>query len=122
MKKKQVQNQAQEGRSMIEMLGVLAVIGVISLGGISGYRMAMNRYQANQIANEINLMRIDAKMKVAQGAEELLLGSPYDDEKHLNFNANYGVKVAFPVMISDEEGGEDIHLHYRAYRRGFASR
>ena len=48
MKKKQVQNQAQEGRSMIEMLGVLAVIGVLSIGGISGYRMAMDRYQANK--------------------------------------------------------------------------
>ncbi len=107
MKKKQVQNQAQEGRSMVEMLGVLAIIGVISIGGISGYRMAMNRYQANQIANEINLMRTDAKMKVARGVEELLLGSPYDDEKHLNFNANYGVKVDFPVTISDEEGGEE---------------
>ncbi len=105
---KQVQNQAQEGRSMVEMLGVLAVIGVISIGGISGYRMAMNRYQANQIANEINLMRTDAKMKVAQGAEELLLGSPYDDEKHLKFNANYGVAVEFEDIETEMPGKTEV--------------
>ena len=104
MKKKQLQNQAQEGRSMVEMLGVLAVIGVISIGGIAGYRMAMNRYQANQIANEINLMRTDAKMKVARGVE-LLLGEPYDGEDgHLNFNANYGVTVKFEEIGTDTPG------------------
>ena len=27
----------QSGRSMIEMLGVLAIIGVLSVGGIAGY-------------------------------------------------------------------------------------
>ncbi len=108
-RKKQIQNQAQDGRSMVEMLGVLAVIGVISIGGIAGYRMAMNRYQANQIANEINLMRTDAKMKVAQGAANLMLGSPYDDEKHLNFGSNYGVEFDFAVFSEagePEESGE----------------
>ena len=100
--KKQIQNQAQSGRSMVEMLGVLAVIGVISLGGISGYRMAMNRYQANQIANEINLMRTDAKIKVARGVE-LLLGEPYDGEDgHLKFNESYGVKVESKDIFDEE--------------------
>ncbi|MBP5534076.1 MAG: hypothetical protein J6Y03_01040 [Alphaproteobacteria bacterium] len=39
----------QKGRSMIEMLGVLAIIGVLSIGGLAGYTMAMNRHRANQI-------------------------------------------------------------------------
>ncbi len=105
---KQVQNQAQQGRSMVEMLGVLAIIGVISIGGIAGYRMAMNRYQANQIANEINLMRTDAKVKTAQGAENLMLGEPYDSG-HLNFGSNYGVEFNFAVFSEagePEESGE----------------
>ncbi len=103
-RKKQIENQTQQGRSMVEMLGVLAIIGVISIGGIAGYRMAMNRYQANQIANEINLMRTDAKMKVARGVE-LLLGEPYDgDDGHLNFNANYGVAVKFEEIGTDTPG------------------
>ncbi len=41
----------EHGRSMIEMLGVLAVMGVLSVGGIVGYSIAMNRYQANQIVD-----------------------------------------------------------------------
>ena len=76
---KQFKNQAQEGRSMIEMLGVLAIIAILSIGGIVGYKLAMNYYQADQIANEINLMRNDLKVKYALGNEELLLGDPYDD-------------------------------------------
>ena len=44
----------QFGRSMIEMLGVLAIIGVLSIGGIAGYRIAMNKYQANVILEDVN--------------------------------------------------------------------
>ena len=39
---------------MIEMLGVLAIIGVMSIGGIAGYRIAMNKYQANVILEDVN--------------------------------------------------------------------
>ena len=39
---------AQSGRSMIEMLGVLAIIGVLSVGGIMGYSKAMHRYRVNK--------------------------------------------------------------------------
>ena len=37
------------GRSMVEMLGVLAIVGVISIGGIAGYIYGMNRYRTNEI-------------------------------------------------------------------------
>ena len=43
------------GRSMTEMLGVLAVIGVLSIGGIQGYTYAMNKYRTNNILNELNM-------------------------------------------------------------------
>ena len=109
MKKKQVQNEAQEGRSMIEMLGVLAIIAILSIGGIVGYKLAMNHYQANQIAHEINLMRTDAQIKIAQGTENLTLGSPYDENK-INFN-DYG--TVFGCALADEDTVElgDIPCH-----------
>ena len=44
----------QFGRSMIEMLGVLAIIGVLSIGGILGYRRAVNNHQANTILDDVN--------------------------------------------------------------------
>ncbi len=41
----------EKGRSMIEMLGVLAIIGVLSVGGIAGYSKAMEMWKLNK-ANE----------------------------------------------------------------------
>ncbi|MGN1063245.1 MAG: Tfp pilus assembly protein FimT/FimU, partial [Alphaproteobacteria bacterium] len=46
---------AQSGRTMTEMLGVLAVIGVLSIGGVAGYSYAMDKYRANVTINDINL-------------------------------------------------------------------
>lgn len=37
----------QAGRSMIEMLGVLAIIGILSVGGIAGYSKAMLMWHSN---------------------------------------------------------------------------
>ena len=39
----------QFGRSMIEMLGVLAIIGVLSVGGIFGYSKAMMTWKIKVI-------------------------------------------------------------------------
>ena len=38
---------------MIEMLGVLAIIGVLSVGGIAGYSKAMMQYKINKTADQI---------------------------------------------------------------------
>ena len=42
----------EQGRSMVEMLAVLAVIGVLSIGGVVGFRSAMDKNIANTIINE----------------------------------------------------------------------
>ena len=44
----------ESGRSMVEMLGVLAIIGVLSIGGIAGYTLSMRRYRANQVLDAAN--------------------------------------------------------------------
>ena len=46
----------QNGRSMIEMLGVLAIIGVLSVGGIAGYSKAMMKYRINKTIEQITLI------------------------------------------------------------------
>ena len=53
----------QKGRSMIEMLGVLAIIGVLSIGGLAGYTMAMNRHRANQILDYVSRCAVAAQTK-----------------------------------------------------------
>ena len=42
----------ESGRSMVEMLGVLAIIGVLSIGGLSAYSTATKRHRANELINE----------------------------------------------------------------------
>ena len=48
----------QFGRSMIEMLGVLAIIAVISIGGLTLYRRAMDTYKANNIFDDVNRFEV----------------------------------------------------------------
>ncbi len=43
-----------QGRSMVEMLGVLAIIGVLSVGAISGYGKAMFKYRLNKQTEQLN--------------------------------------------------------------------
>ncbi len=45
---------ASTGRSMVEMLGVLAIIGVLSVGAIAGYSKAMTKYKLNKQAEQIS--------------------------------------------------------------------
>ena len=46
----------QNGRSMVEMLGVLAIIGILSVMALIGYTYAISKQQANMILNDVNLM------------------------------------------------------------------
>ena len=44
------------GRSMIEMLGVLAIVGVLSVGGIAGYSKAMMKWKINKMTEEYTML------------------------------------------------------------------
>lgn len=50
----------QSGRSMVEMLGVLAIIGVLSVGSIAGYQKAMFKYKMNKQAESFNMLLSNA--------------------------------------------------------------
>ena len=61
----------QSGRSMVEMLGVLAIIGVLSVGAIAGYSKAMMKYKINKQAESINMLINNSLQMVSQlGAKE----------------------------------------------------
>lgn len=59
----------ESGRSMVEMLGVLAIIGVLSIGGIAGYTMAMNRYRANEIVDAASKVAVIAQTRTNTAAQ-----------------------------------------------------
>ena len=74
---------SQNGRSMIEMLGVLAIVGVLSAGGIAGYSMAMQSYKTNQLIEKVQI--------ISQAARAVYKGN-YDDLSPNNLIASGKVK------------------------------
>ena len=63
----------QIGRSMIEMLGVLAIIGALSIVGLSTFHTAMTRHKTNELIE-------DVKSAGFIVVDELFENLPYDEE------------------------------------------
>ena len=62
------------GRSMVEMLGVLAIIGVLSVGAISGYSKAMDKYYWNRFIGGLTSLTVTAaEMCPKTKGEKLIL-------------------------------------------------
>ena len=51
------------GRSMVEMLGVLAIIGVLSIGGLAGFKIAMSYYRANETIHDVMLRAVNVQTR-----------------------------------------------------------
>ena len=60
---------SESGRSMVEMLGVLAVIGVLTVGGIIGYRYSVDRIMANRVVTGVRERAVIA-------GQQRVLGQP----------------------------------------------
>ena len=81
----------ETGRSMVEMLGVLAVIGVLSVGGIMGYKFGMMKYRVNEIVNELNIIAYDTGLKI-QRLEEMTEGEILSEE-NATLRMGYGYQA-----------------------------
>ena len=107
-----MKNTNESGRSMVEMLGVLAIIGVLSIGGIAGYTLAMNRYRANEILNAAALVSIaatsanggvgaDANLEALGGLETMTLPA-------ISANGDISSDAAGVVTIQVAEGYDKV--------------
>ena len=107
------------GRSMIEMLGVLAIIGVLSVGGIAGYSKAMEKFKLNKIIDEYTFLingileHIDNLKKTS--AENTSLTTEVSDmnlfpptwELHRNSNIGPRYRDSFGNVIDIYHGNAD---------------
>jgi len=59
----------ESGRSMVEMLGVLAIVGVLTVGAIAGYSTAVTNYKANEVITEAIKRGTGASERVARGID-----------------------------------------------------
>lgn len=82
-----------KGRSMIEMLGVLAVIGVLSIAALAGFQYAMNRHRANETIHDVMLRATNVPME-------------YDD-----YHTNPPAEYLFPSLGEDQ--GRVSTMQYR---------
>ena len=85
----------EKGRSMVEMLGVLAIIGVLSVGGIMGYKYGMMKYRVNETINELNIMANTYGVQMQQMAEKQTLPSEGEllSEENAVTRMGYGYEV-----------------------------
>jgi competence protein ComGC len=61
----------QSGRSMIEMLGVLVIAGVLSVGALAGYSYAMKKHEANKVyARMVEITEGVMSLYAANGIQE----------------------------------------------------
>lgn len=86
----------QSGRSMIEMLGVLAIVGVLSVGGISGYTRAMLKYRTNSATELLltiaaNVQNITMRTKKYDNLEAVALKLKAIPDKALDSDGNIGL-------------------------------
>ena len=56
----------ENGRSMVEMLGVLAIIGVLSAGGLAGYSKAMFKHKLNTTMEQISIIVTNVRTAYGQ--------------------------------------------------------
>ena len=98
-----IQNLKNEsGRSMTEMLGTLAIIGVLSVGAIGGYSYGMDKHKANQTINDIMLMGVDMITQTSQkrGVPSLTewgtktsVGYNFEVVQNPDDNMQYGIQI-----------------------------
>jgi type II secretory pathway pseudopilin PulG len=59
----------ETGRSMVEMLGVLAIMGVLSVGGVYGYGVAMKKHKANELLHQASMLATTISEKIQSKGE-----------------------------------------------------
>jgi len=104
------------------MLGVLAIIGVLSIGGIAGYTMAMNKHRANELLDGGSKRAMVAMQQIALGynaadvsfaeftGEDGFTGSPVAIQGgELGIHVN-GVKQAVCETLVNMVDGENVYV------------
>ena len=103
-------NKNQSGRSMVEMLGVLAIIGVLSIGGIAAYRIAMTKNKINNIMNGLWVEATHIASQIQGGSTSLKTYS--DNIEGIEISAHDGWETsggdpAFAIQLHLEDLTDD---------------
>ncbi len=111
----------QSGRSMVEMLGVLAIIGVLSVGAIAGYSKAMMKYKLNQHAQAVNML-INNVLSIKDKLPRNATGVTYYNTllNKLNLLPD-GITQINEITLEDKYFKNNINITYTAGNPNLAS-
>ena len=100
------QEKSESGRSMVEMLGTLAIIGVLSIGGIAGYTYAMNKSKANDILDGVSKRAIVVSQQMMLGNTDGNVMVEYAGKKIGDYEVDAGVYEGDEFMWIEVSGVE----------------
>ena len=121
----------QTGRSMVEMLGVLAIIGVLSVGGIAGYSKAMTKFKITTPMDQVSMMVVQIVMnnvlirygaKSSYGSDIPLARAGIITKINMIFFAiNIGISQGLQPIISYNYGARKLDRVREAYLKAAIS-
>ena len=95
---------SQKGRSMVEMLGVLAIVGTLSVGGVYGYGVAMKKHKANELLHRASMLASTVSAQIMSGKDPTALDT-FADSNLGKFALDYDpTKTTFDLKISELDG------------------
>lgn len=97
---------SQSGRSMVEMLGVLAIVGVLSIGGIAGYKTAMDMGRANVALADLNFMYVSSSSNNKN--QDTYVPSDFNDKTYYPIVAKRGTRSCGAKTCSWELTVSDV--------------
>ena len=92
-----IQGQKDSGRSMTEMLGVLAIIGVLSITALMGYNYAVTKHKTNATLKDLNQFVIIATQQLLAGRDTLDLSET--KQPHLAGLSRYSLSARRPQVL-----------------------
>jgi type II secretory pathway pseudopilin PulG len=89
---------------MVEMLGVLAIIGVLFVGGVYGYGVAMKKHKANELLHQASMLATTVSAQIMSGKDPTELDT-FADSNLGKFTLDYdSTKTTFDLKISELDG------------------
>jgi len=121
----------EKGRSMIEMLGVLSIVGMLSIGALNGYAKATAKMKRDKLVYQVSEMVINirslyfqqadfegisAKILVRNGAIPHEMFDPKDrDNENVNLYHAFGGNV---LIFPSKKDNTDRKMAFELYLKG----
>ena len=108
----------QSGRTMIEMLGVLTIIAILTVGGIAGFSKAMMKYRTAKVVNQITHMV--ARTRIAFITQKNYAGLGYNSTKTGSVLVHTNI-IPKDAIIRNRDGKAVIPYRFKNPFKGIIS-